>query len=184
MDLIIGTLITIVVSFYFFRKGRKQPIACYSISSINIIDVNHSASNLEEKITINYEDKPISRLSGTTITFWNGGNLLLKRETLLKKYPLRISIKSFGKILEAKIITDPNPQCECKILSEPDTFPNSVLLDFEFLEPNNGIVVQVLHTGQRGEIEVVGKLKGVCLDDVVTRLWSNDGFPQYLTFNE
>jgi hypothetical protein len=22
------------------------------------------------------------------------------------------------------------------------------------------------------------------LDDVVTRLWSNDGFPQYLTFNE
>jgi len=22
------------------------------------------------------------------------------------------------------------------------------------------------------------------LDDIVTRLWSNDGFPQYLTFNE
>jgi hypothetical protein len=162
----IMSIIGVLLTYYLYRKSIKEPIACYSINSMNVIDADRSASSIGKKLTLNYEDedKPVSRLCAANITFWNGGNLLLERETLLQSHPLRISLKS-GEILEATIVTNPNSECDCRILSAPVNYPNSVPLDFKFLDRGNGIVVRVLHTGLSSEIEVVGKLKGVRLEN-------------------
>jgi hypothetical protein len=165
-DVGFSMVIGILIGYFFYFKQKKEPIACYAIRSLNVIDVSNNSSHIGEKITVSYEDKPIQRVSVASVTFWNGGTSPLSGEKLLPKYPLRICICPNGKLLEATIVTDPNPECECKISFDPVNFPNSVLLNFHHLEPGNGITMQVLHTAPKVGIDVVGKIIGVHLKDV------------------
>jgi len=165
-DVWFSVMIAILIGYFFYFKQKKEPIACYAIRSLNVIDMPNNSSPIGEKITVNYEDKPIPRVSVASVTFWNGGTSLLSGETLLPKYPLRICIRPNGKLLEATIVTNPNPECECGISFDPDNFPDSVLLNFHHLEPRNGITMRVLHTAPKEGIDVVGKIIGVRLEDV------------------
>jgi hypothetical protein len=174
----------ILIGFFFFIKQRKEAIACYAIRSLEVIDVPNSSSHIGEKITVNYEDKPIPRVSVANVTFWNGGALILSGETLLPNYPLRICIRPGGDLLDATIVTNPNPECDYRISFDPDNFPNSVLLDFDFLEPDSGIVVRVLHTGQREAIDIEGKLKGVRLENAYSSAEKYDSILKFINYSE
>jgi hypothetical protein len=89
VDVWFSIVIAILIGYFFYFNQKKEPIACYAIRSLNVIDVPSNSSHIGEKITVNYEDKPISRVSVASVTFWNGGTSPLLGETLLPKYPLR-----------------------------------------------------------------------------------------------
>ena len=161
--LVIGFLLSIIPAYYFYRRSIKEPIACYLVRATNVIDIKNS-SGIGEKIAVSYESQVIPRLSVGNVSFWNGGNSTLEGDALTERDPLRINI-SDGKILEATIITDPNPQCGCGITTDSEGFPNSVLLTFDFLVQHNGFVVRILHTGQGHAMSVTGTVKGVRLED-------------------
>lgn len=162
--LFLGFLLSLATAYYFYRKSKKEPIACYAIRGLNIIDIDRK-SDIGEKITVSYDGQSIPRLSVGIVSFWNGGTSILDGNTLVQLDPLRISINPDGKILEATIIANPNPQCDCRITFDQAASANSVLITFDFLDQHNGIVVRLLHTAQDETIEVLGTLKGVRLED-------------------
>lgn len=158
---------SIVVGYYFHRKSIKEPIAVYSIRSTNIFDLG-SKTGIGEKITMVYEEQPIRRLSVSVVKLWNGGNSVLDGSALIQRDPLRISFTNDVTILEATIVTDTNPNCGCKTTTKSNAFPNSVLLDFEFLDRQDGVAARILHTGDSDSLTFAGALKGVRLENEKT----------------
>lgn len=161
--LIIGSLLSLIPTYYFYRKAKKEPVGCYVAHGLNVVDIQEKP-HIRGKITISYDNELVPRLSVGVVAFWNGGTSVLNGNTLVQRDPLRITVNPNGKILEAAIIVDPNPECDFGVKFDSEAAPKSVLLTFDFLNPNNGTVVRVLHTGEADALNVVGTLKGVRLE--------------------
>ena len=159
----VSFLLSLIPTYYFYRKGKKEPIGCYSVRGLNVIDIEKSSA-IGNKIAVSYDNEPLTRLSVGIVTFWNGGTSILDSSALVQRDPLRISIDPNGKILEATIIANPSPQCDCRIKLGSEVAPNSVLIAFDFLDHRNGIAVRILHTAKDDTLDVLGTLKGVRLE--------------------
>jgi hypothetical protein len=189
--LFLGFLLSLISTYYFYRKGKREPIGCYSVKGLNVIDIEES-SVIGNKVVVSYDSEPLSRLSVGVVTFWNGGTSILEGSALIQRDPLRIGVNSNGKILEAIVIANPNPQCDCRIKFGPEVAPNNVLISFDFLDQQNGVTVRILHTAVDDTLEVLGTLKGVRLEhqwqvnQTYDRIWtaityvSNGAFAVFL----
>ncbi len=161
--LAIGFLLSLIPTYYFYRRAKKEPIGCYFARGLNVIDIGEKP-DIREKVTVSYDSEPIPRLSVGIVAFWNGGTSVLDGSALVQRDPLRITVHPDGKILDATIVANPNPECDCRVKFDCEVEPKSVLIDFDFLNPNNGIAVRILHTAQAHGLEVGGTLKGVRLE--------------------
>lgn len=72
---------------------------------------------------------------------------------------LRVALGGAGRILDAKVDTEPQPACGCTALLEPGE-PSSLRLSFDYLNPGDGFSVRLLHTASEPTVKVVGALKG------------------------
>ncbi|GEM_PF-4149917 len=91
-------------------------------------------------LKIIFDGKEVSNLYRTNITFWNSGKEKIDGEEIVDK---KIPIK--GNILKAVVLKQPNQYNEIKI------FGNAIT--FDFLKPNEGAIIQVLHKEANISIE-------------------------------
>ena len=153
---IFGLLLGLTVIF----PPKKKPF--YLIKSFNLIKGHSSTiNNLDIKYKF-YDDEgksvheEIKSLTTSKILFWNGGRKIINYTDIADSTPLRIVSKKAGKILEANIIQESISNPATNINVEPKTN----IIYFEFLEPTNGAVIEVLHTGLSSkEIFIEGYIK-------------------------
>jgi hypothetical protein len=107
-----------------------------------------------------YQNDKIDNLTITKIAFWNAGNVTINHGDISKVDPIKISILNEKKFLDAFIISTTNPVNQFSISKVHKE--SSVLLSFDYIDKNEGIVIQVIHTGNSSsDITVSGTLKGM-----------------------
>lgn len=88
---------------------------------------------------------------------WNGGNEVLERNDMVIERPLQIVSENKNTIiLDAQIIEVSEQTNRISICRIED---NNLELEFEYIEPGSGAVIQILHTGKES-LKVDGKIKG------------------------
>jgi predicted ATP-dependent endonuclease of OLD family len=146
---VIGVLYTIV------SKKEKSP--CYDITSNNII---RDFMGVFKQLEINYSNQEIKNFTVTKIVFWNKGRETIDKEDVVNADPISIHIKDGYNILDHDIIGK-NEKTNNFSLSESSD-KSSINIDFDYIDKNNGIVIQILHTGKSSEdIEFCGRMKGI-----------------------
>lgn len=150
-------ILSIVVSIYLYFKSKRRKIPIYLIKTFNLI--KDRVNNIPE-VKIIYKENPIQNLSITKIAFWNKGNEVINKTDIASRDPIRIVVDEEYEILNANIIFNKNEANNFSIIIMPDK--KSVLIDFDYLFTNEGISIEIYHTGVSGkDIKFMGRLKDV-----------------------
>src|SRR3989304_1944385 len=153
---LIGILIGLATSYYFYKKSIRIKEPVYSIKSNNLI--SGSASTLLN-LYIAYKGYQVENLTVSKILFYNRGAETIHRQDIETINPIRFS-SEICKVLDASILQANNPSNNIRVHYDPSN--KNVFLDFDYLDKNQGAVIQIIHTGLSSEyLELNGDIKGV-----------------------
>lgn len=153
---ILGTIITTIISYIFYKKSNRERKPCWAIQTNNLIQGFHKIFN---DLNIKYKEKEIDTLSISKIGFWNEGKQEIDSSDINLNSNLCIVTNSEGvRILDSKIIKV-NGDGDFKALFCENE--NKVKIKFSYLNKNWGGIIQVIHTGTSSDdLNLIGNIKG------------------------
>lgn len=147
--------IVLAIIFYFKSKRLKKPRL--ESKSINLL--RESAEKIDG-LKITYLSENIPNITITKLAIWNEGNETVNGSDIAQAHPLAIIAENDVKILEAKIIYTKNESNEINI--QEIESGKKLNVTFDYLDFEDGAVIQILHTGNSSEdIKFEGTIKGV-----------------------
>lgn len=149
------TIGAMIFALYTWFAGKERKEISFSSNSFKII--NAGKSTIPE-LQLLYQNKAIDNLTITRFAIWNSGNRVISSDDIVAVKPLTLAChNNETKILDATIIKQGEPTNMFKtIRAEEDKF----ILDFDYIDKQDGIVLQVLHTGPSINLELECKIKG------------------------
>ena len=129
---VLSTIVALLI------KNRKKISLKYLMRTNNLIK---GKENSDIKVTFKGIDAP--NVTVTKILIWNNGNQRLNKEEITRNNPITISIDEKYKILDILVIKVSNKNSEFDFQS---ISTSSYVLHFEYMNPMQGCVIQVVHT--------------------------------------
>lgn len=151
-------IVGLAAALVFFLKSRLRPRpSCMVDSSIYIGYPRRDQAT--QRIKILFDDEEVTLIVATLITFWNAGNATLRREDVASVDPISFKFED-GRVLVARINRISRSSNDSHVSLIPDS-PEQVRLEFEFLDPGDGVEIVVIHTSGNLMPSVRGTIKGV-----------------------
>lgn len=164
------TVLSIVMAIVFYLKSRKYKKVKVVHRTINLLRKN---SEKIDGLEIRYQGLNTPNISITKIAFWNCGNETINGSDITISSPLIIRSRNGVNLLESKIIYTKNESNELR-LNEIEN-GKQVALQFDYIDKNEGCVIQILHTGETSyDIELVGTIKSIGKIDSNKRISRTD----------
>ncbi|MFV9927887.1 MAG: hypothetical protein AB8U91_05275 [Candidatus Midichloria sp.] len=158
----VGTSLTIVTFFlaliggyYFYRKG--QPKKSLDTYSDNFLIIDRSKADSPENIEIFFLGKKVEKLHKTLIYMWNSGNQIVKSEDLKTIDRLKISTEESAKILSVNIVKSTRDVINFSLMKNNEEYE----VNFDYLDPTDGVVIEILHTGEPENLTFSGTVMGI-----------------------
>ena len=148
------TIPSLFFAIYTWIKGKQKKE--FTMSKDGYCIVREGKKNIK-KVSLLFDGKEIEDLSVTKFVIWNSGNVDIRREDIASERPLMIHNIGSASILDANIIveTDSTNHFSVDIIDS-----DKIIIDFEYANKKDGIVVQVIHTGDWEDLAVDYKIKG------------------------
>jgi len=146
---IIATIIT-------FLLTRKNKVPLFDKTETSVIGLETTSIR---DLIIFWDNKELQSLRITTISFWNFGNLAIRKDDISNSDPLRVEAEMDSKILDFEITYKHNEHNNIKLILADNK--KNIALDFDYLEFNDGLVIKIFHTGSS---ENLINVKGTILD--------------------
>lgn len=154
---LVGIILGIVGIFsYKISKSIAKP--SYQKSSLRLIGRNED--NLPKDVKVTYKGNEVDRLTKTTLTIWNNGSETLDGGDVVESDPLLISFKANDKILSYKILKK-TKNANAFFLKSYKNSTNKLHFEFEYLDPDDGVVIELLHDSEERYPEFSGTIKGL-----------------------
>lgn len=153
----VGSLIGIVsllFAAYVYIKSVKKAEPCYQWRTNTIIGDIHD--DISSRIQITFNSRGIKSLKRTLVVFYNTGKEYIDRDLILSENPLSISFTD-GDILSHQIKSTNNNSIVASTLLKD----KKILIDFNCLNRDNALCVEILHTSSNMEPRIDGTIKGV-----------------------
>src|SRR5690554_688789 len=147
----VGSLIGIVgvifgfIGIFSYKISKSTAKPSFQKSSMRLLGKNED--NLPDDVTVLYKGVEVARLTKTTFIIWNNGTEVLNGEDIVKDDPLRICFDKGSNILSYKILTYTKGVNKFRA-SKADAHPEELLIDFLYLDPNDGVVIELLHDSE------------------------------------
>ena len=146
---VVGVAVSLVLYW------RSQIPAVIAVQSLDASLIGGDDPALPPEVEVFYQKRPVQTLTSSTVWIWNSGRKPVRRQDIVAKNPLRLVFS--GDVLECKPTRESRPDIEFRTVKKA----TDVLCDFEFLEPGDGGVVEVLHTGSADAPVVKGTIIGL-----------------------
>lgn len=158
---VFGSLIGVFgigIAVLFYVRGRAVRRLAFQGSGVRLIGGIKAA--LPADVEVLFRKTVVPRLTKTTIVLWNAGNRTLLGSDIVPADPLCICLAIDAKVLDVEVnrITRKVNGCQA---SASSTSPREILLTFDFLDPRDGMRVDVLHTSESVLAAVAGTVRGM-----------------------
>lgn len=148
----VTSLLWSIITYY--KSNRKKELSCYFKTN----KIIQAGKTLIPKLDLKYNGEEIEDLSITKIAIWSSGNELINKNDVVDKKPLTIkSASPETKILDGDIVSQSETINEFQIVEKNNT---EIVIDFSYVEKADGVVIQVMHSGNLEDLNVEGKIKG------------------------
>lgn len=151
-------LIGLVITYFLYRASRIGPRPVYKYQALRLI--GESEQELPEDITILFRNKKLQRLTKTHIILWNSGKTILNGENIVADDPLRLEFSEDSEVLSARLLNFTRQANKFTVNIHPH-YQNQVILSFDYLDVNDGAVIEILHTDRERYPKVHGVIRGV-----------------------
>lgn len=119
------------------------------------------SDSLPSEIVVQYRDISIPRLTRSVLIIWNNGENTLSGTDIVEKDPLRLAVGMDGRILSVSVLKTSRPVNDFRVISPPAFWTNEAPLSFDFLDKNDGAVIEVLHTSSNRTPSLLGTMRGL-----------------------
>jgi hypothetical protein len=137
-------------------KSKAEPV--YQATALNLI--GKEDSNLPNQVSVLYNDQKVERLTKTTIVLWNKGSEVLKGEDLVIDRPLCFQFDEDDNILSCEIIKRTKDVNKFSVHIDKNK-PQQVIASFDYFDPDDGVVIEILHDSQKEYPNLSGAIKGI-----------------------
>ncbi|WP_121642607.1 hypothetical protein [Bacillus vallismortis] len=164
----VGTLIGLIgilLAFYFHKVSKKVNELTYTFKTERVVGKNNKTP---EDIEIVFRGKPVERVTNTQITVWNSGNVTIEGKNIVEKDPLRILISEGQEIISATIL-EKSRDANDFIIKTDENNPHILEVEFDYLDAQDGAVIEILHTDNENSFELKGSIKGLKSFNLFTR---------------
>lgn len=150
----VGVIISLIVSYIFYKRALPHPRLAFQRRSSRFPD---KGTVLPSEVEIVFRGKSIPHVMKTSAAIWNCGNTTIKSDQIVDTDPLRISFSPDTEVLDASILSTTRRVNEFKVQKKVGP-PNEVECTFDYLDPNDGVIVNVLHTGDEN-VKILGTIR-------------------------
>jgi hypothetical protein len=156
----LGIVGTVVAAWVFYHRGQR--FKRITFKSVTQTLLGRSDQSLPAAIKMQYINQPIESLSRTLIVFWSSGNETIDKSDIARTDPFRI-VMDTSKLLNASVrkvrrnVNEITVDESAHLVAED---PNAIPIEFEFLDKNDGALIEVLHTGS-SHLGLAGTFKGM-----------------------
>ena len=144
-------IIGLIISVYFGKNGKREKTISYCKHTRRLVlprDI------ITPELHILFGDKEIGNVSVSLYTLWNSGNETIRIDDIVSAKPLEIIATDHSEILDAQIIKRSEDSCAFGISYDI----NKSILGFDYIDPSDGVVIQIIHTGDLSDLD--GRIKG------------------------
>lgn len=152
---IITFIIALIVGYFFYSKGK--PNKNLKTHSENFLIIDRSKADSPEQIEILFLGNKIESLYKTLIYFWNDGNQIIKADDLKTIDRLKISTNENAKILSVEIVKCTRDVINFYLAKDGEDYQ----VNFDYLDPTDGVLIEVLHTGNSENLFFSGTVMGI-----------------------
>jgi hypothetical protein len=157
VSVVVGA-IGIAIGYYLYRRSIKAPIPSYAIHPLRVRIVDKTQMTAPG-LQVLHNGVPLDAKNVTcaTLYFWNSGRAPIHQSDVL--IPYSINIDKSATLLECLTISVTRDVCG--FIISPETTGNQVSLNFNIIEPQDGIQVQLIYAGEpNATITVSGTCEG------------------------
>lgn len=115
---------------------------------------------LPPEVDINFQGKSVPRLALTEVYLWNAGKQMIRRDQIVEDDPLRCEFESGDEILKAHVAAVTRTVNKLTV-SVSQAAKYKAIIDFDYLDPNDGARIELLHTSKLRYPQVIGTLRGI-----------------------
>jgi hypothetical protein len=153
VGVLIGSLFSLASLYYGFRRAVPKAT----------IEASHeltwgNSPKLPSGFELTFHGQKIPTISRGVLRIWNSGNETLGGELVPSHDQLRIEIPD-GEFLLVATIKETNPVNKFTIEIDAQD-PKVAILEFDFLDPTDGVVVAFLHSSMQAVPKIKGTIKG------------------------
>jgi len=144
-----------VLAVFFYKRGRREKLPQYDIRSNNIVK---GLAGKYDLLQVLYDGRQVQNLAVSRVILWNAGRETIQDSDVPKAAPMLIQPVGNCSILDVRIVAQNNPASNFRISKNRN---GSASFQFEYMDKNQGAVIQVVHTGTSSrELDVTGTVKG------------------------
>ena len=151
-------LIGIITAYIFYKKSRTfASLSCQS-QSLKIIE--KSKRLVPKNVEILFDGKTVDRITKNIIVLWNSGRTTIRGSDIIPEDPLRIEFNTGTQVLQVRILkfTREANKFTPKIREEER---HIVDLSFYYLDQEDGVSMEILHTGEKPDFNILGTIRGL-----------------------
>lgn len=155
----VGTVIGLIgigVAFELYRRSRVRPRLFYQERFTRVVGSPEAA--FPSEVEIRFAGSPVPRVSKSTIVFWNGGSSTARGSDIVEADPIRLRFQDGCQVLQAQIAVASRPVNGVMVTRHDH---DAVEISFDFLDPGDGCVVEILHTDSKRTSRVSGTVRGI-----------------------
>jgi hypothetical protein len=149
-------LIGILIAIVSWLSSRARSRLASQVNSLQLLGSNPALPN---EIEFLFKGSVVPKVTLSRVAIWNMGNTTLRRDQIIATDPVRITTTEGSIVLEARILKRTRQVNDFSV-GLRHGFANEVECQFDYLDPRDGAVVEVIHTGNE-QINVVGTLRGI-----------------------
>lgn len=154
----IVAIISVIVAVYFYLRSRKVKRLAYQLNEITVVGGSNAA--FPKEVEIQFEGRKVDCVTVSHIVLWNAGNVTIDGNEIVTSDPLRIELTAGGDILKIDVLKGTRKVNAIRLLPRNDA-RNVVAVVFDYLDPNDGATLRILHTATRGAIVCTGTVRGL-----------------------
>ena len=148
------TIASLVYAIICQHRNKERKEFSYCLKSNILIKKKKSKF---EKLYISYADQAIDNLCVSRISIWNSGNKTLTNSDMVESKEITLSMQGENKVLDEELIAVSEETNKFSITKIDD---HTVKIIFDYVEPQDGVVMQIIHTGTEQDVLIDCKIKG------------------------
>ncbi|AAL45722.1 hypothetical protein EN41_27140 [Agrobacterium tumefaciens] len=148
-------VLSALFSIYAYVRTRERFGMTYQAFDETIVG-GESPTLFDDRIEIRFDDMVIDRVNKTTFWIWNSGNKTINVSDIALHDPLVIALPHGSTILQMSTRSKTLANAvRVNLFASDRVFPT-----FDFLDPNQGFVCEILHTAEKNSLSLQGTIKG------------------------
>jgi len=150
------SVFSVGLAIYFYRRSNKTPIPTYAVHPLRVKIVD-KAQMTAPGLQVLHCGKPLDaqNVIAATLYFWNEGRAPIRKSAVLRPYT--IDLDESIQVLESQTINVTRQVCGFQMV--PETSGHRIALNFDIIEPQDGVEIQIIYAG---DPNAVIRVSGTC----------------------